>query len=41
MRHGVCGRTHVPAGSTYVTLGEALSLPEPWFPDLESEVDCE
>lgn len=31
---GLCGRTHVPTDSSYVTLGKDLSFSEPWFPDL-------
>lgn len=26
--------------SIYMTLGEALSLSEPWFPDVADEIDC-
>lgn len=37
---GFVARTRVPTSSTYVTLSKALSLPEPWFTPLESEVNC-
>ena len=37
---GFVARMHVPTNSTYVTLSKALSLPEPWFTPLESEVNC-